>query len=104
MRPAGAIGRFSALSRNSPTPTVDSRSLDIAKGVLVALRGCSPDEAFAELNNISQTYRLGTLTLARALVHLAAGSVSQVAGPAADVAAQTWGHLIAAAGSRAQSA
>ncbi|CAN5776172.1 hypothetical protein BH10ACT9_BH10ACT9_13840 [soil metagenome] len=78
--------------------------MDIAKGVLVALRGCSPDEGFTELNAISKQYRLGTLTLARALVQLAEGSVGLTAGPAADAAAQTWGHLVAGARDTARSA
>jgi hypothetical protein len=83
-----------ALPRNSPTPSVDSRSLDIAKGVLVAFRGCTPDEAFTEIAAIAQQRQLGTFTLARALVQLAEGSVSVANDPAADAAAQTWGHLL----------
>ena len=69
--------------------------MDIAKGVLVALRGCSTDEAFTELAGTSKQYHLGTLTLARALVQLAEGSTGPDGGPAADVAAQTWGHFFA---------
>lgn len=83
-----------ALPRNSHTPSVDSRSLDIAKGVLVAFRGCTPDEAFTELAAVSKEHGLGTLALARALVQLAEGSVGSITGPAADTAAQTWGHLV----------
>ncbi|WP_199254141.1 ANTAR domain-containing protein [Mycolicibacterium mengxianglii] len=82
------------MPRNSYTPSVDSRSLDIAKGVLVALRGCTSDEAFAEITGISKQRRLGTLALARALVQLAEGSVALAAGPAAEAAMQTWGHLL----------
>ncbi|MET0899521.1 MAG: ANTAR domain-containing protein [Mycobacterium sp.] len=81
------------MPRNSSTPSVDSRSLDIAKGVLVVLRGCSTDDAFTELADISKQHHLGTLTLARALVQLAEGSLDSGGGPAADVAAQTWGHF-----------
>lgn len=78
--------------------------LDVAKGVLVGLRGCSPDEAFAELTRVSQEYRLGTLGLARALVNLAEGAAIDVAAsPAADAAAQTWGHLFAEIRSSAHS-
>ncbi|MGB3486351.1 MAG: ANTAR domain-containing protein [Mycobacterium sp.] len=87
--------------RNSHTPPIDSRSLDIAKGVLVALRGCSPEEAFAELAGTSRSHGLGTLSLARALVNHAEGSPRVVAEPAAEVAAQTWGHLIDGARSAA---
>lgn len=104
MAAISAIGRCIALPRNSHTPAVDSRSLDIAKGVLVALRGCSPDDAFTELAAISKQYRLGTLTLAGALVQLAEGSMGLLAGPAADAAAQTWGHLVAGARGTARSA
>lgn len=85
------------MPRSSHTPPIDSRSLDIAKGVLVALRGCSPEQAFAELADVSQQNRLGTLTLARALVHLAHGSAQPASGPATDVALQTWGQLIVGA-------
>lgn len=90
--------------RNSPTPPVDSRSLDVAKGILVALRGCSPDEAFAEIAGTSKNYGLGTLTLARALVQLAEGSVALVTGPATEAATQTWGHLVNAVRGSAQPA
>ncbi|AQA06201.1 hypothetical protein BVC93_06935 [Mycobacterium sp. MS1601] len=83
------------MPRNSHTPSADSRYLDIAKGVLVALRGCSPDDAFNEIARTSKQFGLGTLTLARALVQLAEGSVAAVAGPAAEAAAQTWGQLVA---------
>lgn len=82
------------MPRNSHTPSVDSRSLDIAKGVLVAFRGCTPDEAFTELAAVSKQNGLGTLALARALVQLAEGSLGLVTGPAAEAAAQTWGHLV----------
>lgn len=82
------------LSRITETLSTDGRLLDVAKGVLVAVRGCSPDEAFTELAGISQRYRLGTLALARALVQLAEGS-AVTTGPTTDAAAQTWGHLFA---------
>jgi hypothetical protein len=82
------------LPRNSPTPSVDCRSLDVAKGVLVAYRGCTPDQAFTELAAISKENGLGTLALARALVQLAEGSVGMASGPAVEAATQTWGHLV----------
>jgi ANTAR domain len=81
------------LPRITDTLSTDSRFLDVAKGVLVALRGYSPEEAFTELTGISQRFRLGTLALARALVQLAEGSAGVASGPATEAAIQTWGHL-----------
>ncbi len=92
------------MPRNTLIPSTDSRYLDIAKGVLVALRGCSADDAFTEIARTSKQFGLGTLTLARALVQLAEGPMAIVTGPAAEAAAQTWGHLITGSRGAAQPA
>lgn len=49
----------------------DARIFDVAKGVLIAVHGCSVDEALAELASVADCHRVGVLALARALVALA---------------------------------
>lgn len=48
-----------------------ARILDIAEGVLVALRGCTVNQAFVEIVQTAKTHGVGTLSLADALVALA---------------------------------
>lgn len=67
--------------------------IEQAKGVLIGLRGSTPDQAFAELRHVSQTHNLKLNALASALVDAAAGL------PALDVAVQEallseWGRLL----------
>ncbi|HJT92151.1 MAG TPA: ANTAR domain-containing protein [Mycobacterium sp.] len=66
------------------------RVIDVAIGILIALRGCSQREAFAELvREVNQT-GIGIGSLATGLVALASGASS--AGHSEAFAA--WGELI----------
>ena len=52
------------------------RVIDLAVGVLVGLRGCSPEEAFAELVEVVRETGVGIGTIATELVALAGGATS----------------------------
>jgi hypothetical protein len=52
------------------------RIIDVAVGVLVALRGCTEDEAFEDLAHAVHETGVGPGSIARALVELAMGASS----------------------------
>ena len=71
-----------------------ARILDTAEGVLIALRGCSLNQAFVEIAQTAKAHQVSTLSLADALVALAQHQRSPNGDDAALVAARTaWGHL-----------
>ena len=70
-------------------------TIDVAIGVLVALRGCAPDEAFGELVRVVQRTGIGIGRITRALVDLAAGRSGTAAEDAE--AFNAWGELLAQA-------
>ena len=75
-----------------------ARILDTAEGVLITLRGCTLNQAFAEIVSTAKAHDVSTLSLADALVALAQDQASQVGQDAAFEAARaTWGHLFAVA-------
>ena len=70
---------------------VNSRKvIDVAIGVLVGLRGCSTDDAFAELVRVVHNTGVGIGSLASGLVALAVGGSSAGHSEAFAV----WGELI----------
>src|SRR5258705_13890272 len=72
-----------------------ARILDTAEGVLIALRGCTLNQAFVEIVQTAKTHNVSTLSLADALVALAQNQASQDGDDAAFVAARAaWGHLL----------
>ena len=74
-----------------------ARTLHIAEGILIGLRGCSPEQAIAELVSAGRDTGFSTYTLARGLVSAAAGGYGggAAADPAARVAEHRWGALFA---------
>jgi hypothetical protein len=64
--------------------------IDLAVGVLVGLRGCRPEEAFAELVDVVHRTGVGLGAVATQLVALASGADSDF--PAHDSSA--WADLI----------
>ena len=70
---------------------VDARMLDRAEGVLIALRRCTTDAAFAEIVGASQRHRVPTLSIAAALVALAQDSPFD---DDATAARYEWGALL----------
>lgn len=72
----------------------DSRtSIDWAVGVLIALRGYSPEQAFAELVSHSYTFDVSLLQSARSLV-AAAREVAVESGPGG-TPERGWGDVLA---------
>jgi hypothetical protein len=72
------------------------RELDMANGVLVALRRCSPDAAFRELLGAAQRHGVGVMAMASAVVDLASGDSQPPAepgGPAHSAASDEWAGL-----------
>ena len=77
-------------------PEIGSRKMiDIAIGVLVGVRGCSPDEAFDDLADAVHDTGVGLGTLASALVRLASRATGPF--PHREVVAGRWGTLVSAA-------
>jgi hypothetical protein len=81
--------------QGSHTGDTSRRTIDRAVGVLVVLRGCAPDDAFAELVRVVQRTGIGLGAIARGLVDLAAGASGSTAEYAE--AFNAWGELIAGA-------
>jgi transposase len=74
----------------SPVYRTSRKVIDVAVGVLVGLRGCSEDDAFAELVRAVQQTGIGIGSIAAGLVALASGSSSAEHAEAFNV----WGELI----------
>ena len=83
------------LSGRSPEPRrAGARILDTTEGVLIALRGCSLNQAFVEIVQTAKRHNVSTLSLADALLAMAQTQTSQNIDDAAFAAARaTWGHL-----------
>jgi hypothetical protein len=70
------------------------RILDTAEGVLIALRGCSLNQAFVEIVQTAKAHNVNTLSLADLLVALAQNQASGTGMTRRFVAARAaWGHL-----------
>ena len=83
-----------ASGRSQDPRRAGARILDTAEGVLIALRGCTLNQAFVEIVQTAKTHDVSTLSLADALVALAQNQSSQDGGDVAFVAAcAAWGRL-----------
>ena len=83
-----------ASGRSQDPRRAGARILDTAEGVLIALRGCTLNQAFVEIVQIAKTHDVSTLSLADALVALAQNQSSQDGDDVAFVAARAaWGRL-----------
>lgn len=83
------------IGRSQDPRRAGARILDTAEGVLIALRGCSLNQAFVEIVQTAKAHNVSTLSLADALVALAQNQASQDGDDAALVAArEAWGHLL----------
>jgi uncharacterized circularly permuted ATP-grasp superfamily protein len=74
-------------------PRASVRTLDSAKGVLVALRRCSLDDAFHEILHVAEDYHVGVLSLCQALIALATKTSVEPWTPADNAAHQAWKPL-----------
>jgi ANTAR domain len=85
------------ISDRSPDPRrAGARVLDTAEGVLIALRGCTLNQAFVEIVQTAKRHNVSTLSLADALVAIAQTRAFQTVddADAAFVAARAaWGHF-----------
>ena len=85
------------ISNRLPDPRrAGARILDTAEGVLIALRGCTLNQAFVEIVQTAKRHNVSTLSLADALVAIAQTKAFQNVddADAAFVAARaTWGHF-----------
>src|SRR6185436_6134240 len=91
---AGGECEVDTVGRSPDPRRAGARILDTAEGVLIALRGCSLNEAFVEIVQTAKAHNVSTLSLADALVALAQNQASQDGDDAALVAARAaWGHL-----------
>lgn len=79
------------LDQGRPSEIGSRKMIDVAIGVLVGLRGCSPDEAFIDLADAVHHTGIGLGALASALVRLASGAPEPF--PHRDVVAGRWGTL-----------
>jgi len=69
--------------------------LDTAEGVMIALRGCSLNQAFIEIVQTAKAHNVSTFSLADALVAIAQTRRSCDVDDAASVAARAaWGPLL----------
>lgn len=73
---------------------VDARMLDVAKGIVVALRECSTEQAFTDIVQRAHQHRVGPIQLADALVAIAQNTSTSTLNGAAVTAAQAmWSEL-----------
>jgi ANTAR domain len=84
MDEVGEFGRCAELSSRTV--------IDVAIGVLVGWRGCSPREAFEELAGAVRETGVGIGSIARALVDLASGT--DPSAPHRAVALRLWGDAM----------
>ena len=91
---AGGERELDTFGRSQDPRRAGARILDTAEGVLIALRGCSLNQAFVEIVQTAKAHNVSTLSLADAMVALAQNHGSQHGDDAALVAARAaWGHL-----------
>ena len=81
-------------SRSPDLRRAGARILDTAEGVLLALRGCTLNDAFVEIVRTAKSRNVSTLSLADALVAIAqTPSVHDIEDAAFVAARATWGDL-----------
>ncbi|MCT7660393.1 ANTAR domain-containing protein [Mycobacterium deserti] len=76
--------------RTSRTHDTSRKVIDTAIGVLVGLRGCTPEVAFAELVQVVRQTGIGIGSIAAGLVAVASGTASADNAEAFNA----WGELI----------
>jgi hypothetical protein len=72
------------------------RELDMANGILVALRRCGPDAAYRELLGAAKRHGVGVMAMVSAVVDLGSGDnqfSAEPAGPAHSAAFHEWAGL-----------
>jgi flagellar biosynthesis component FlhA len=83
------------VGRSPDSRRAGARILDTAEGVLVALRGCTLNQAFVEIVQTAKRHNVSTLSLANALVAMAqTQGVPNVDNAAFAAAHATWGDFL----------
>jgi hypothetical protein len=91
----GGECELDAFGRSQDPRRAGARVLDTAEGVLIALRGCTLNQAFVEIVQTAKAHDVSTVSLADALVALAQNQASRHGDDAAFVAARAaWGRLV----------
>jgi hypothetical protein len=93
MNPGGEC-ELDASGRSQDPRRAGARILDTAEGVLIALRGCTLNQAFVEIVQTAKAHNVSTLSLADALVALAQNQTSHGDDAAFVAARAAWGHLV----------
>ena len=92
---AGRWVRVDVSGRSQDPRRAGARILDTAEGVIMALPGCSLNEAFVEIAQTAKAHKVSTLSVADALVALAQGQASPDGQDVAVGAARAaWAHLL----------
>src|ERR1700755_3631848 len=82
------------ISRSPDPRRAGARILDTAEGVLLALRGCTLNQAFVEIVRTAKSHNVSTLSLADALVAIAQTPPCHDIDDVAFAAARaTWGEM-----------
>ncbi|WP_426564965.1 ANTAR domain-containing protein [Angustibacter sp. McL0619] len=84
---------------------ISRESIDEAKGIIMAIRACTPDEAFAELVRVSSHHNVKVRQLAAAMVTCAAydrDRIARVASelPIAGIVYNEWSRFLPSAGAQ----
>lgn len=83
------------VGRSPDARRAGARILDTAEGVLIALRGCTLNQAFVEIVQTAKRHNVSTLSLADALVAIAqTQGVPNVDDAAFAAAHATWGDFL----------
>jgi hypothetical protein len=81
--------------RSADPRGASARILDTAEGVVVALRGCSLNQAFVEIAQTAKAHNMSVSSLADALVAIAQNQAPKNVDDDTIMAARTrWGHLL----------
>lgn len=84
------------MKNRRPTGQLGSRPLDMAKGILIALRGCGPDAAFDELVDTAHRHHIPLFAMSSALIAIASGAAEPYSPDslAQQVAQREWRDLL----------
>src|SRR4028119_65203 len=83
-----------AFSRDAWAAAKSRPVIEQAKGILMAYRPQSPDQAFAELAHVSQQHNVKLATLALALVQVASGESVLLSAAMRDVVESHWPAML----------
>jgi AmiR/NasT family two-component response regulator len=86
--------RGQAFEQDLAAAALTRPAIEQAKGILMAHRRATPDQAFAELAHASQNYNVKLALLAQGVVQVAAGNADGVDADVLQVVAGQWRWLL----------